>query len=325
MRRAFLNGKLDLLAAEATGDLIGAETEAQRRFAISNANGGHSQLYASWRQRIVNTWAMVEAGLDFADEDDIGDEIGREKLADVSALAVEIRCHLDGYRRAEVARNGFDVVIAGAPNAGKSSLINALARRDVAIVNEDPGTTRDLIEISLDLDGTKVRLTDSAGIREATSKVEKIGIDRAIKRADEADLILYLQEANGVAASPLSFRRPLLSILSKADTEESAAGMKFDLAISSKTGLGLSELLRHISIRASAVAPSAGEILPWKLRHVELLREAEVHLDACIEQPAAELIADHLRTAALSIGRIAGAVDVEDLLDVIFRQFCIGK
>ena len=189
-RRAFLNGKLDLIESEALADLISSETEAQRRLAVSNASGAQSGLYAGWRRRIIHAMAMIEAELDFSDEADIPGSVADQVWADVLALRQEIEDHVKGYHQAEIIRDGYDVVIVGAPNAGKSSLLNALAQRDAAIVSDEPGTTRDLVELSLDLNGVKVRLTDTAGIRDAAGKVEAIGIERALGRAKSADLVL---------------------------------------------------------------------------------------------------------------------------------------
>ena len=204
MRRAFHNGKLDLLDAEATADLLGAETEAQRRFAAANASGRNTQLYSKWRTALVRARALIEAELDFADEADIPGSVSDQVWTDIAALCEQIDGHIAGYHRAEIARDGYDVVLVGPPNAGKSTLFNALARRDVAIVSDEAGTTRDLIEIALDLDGVKVRLTDSAGVRDAAGKVERLGIERTLARAAEADLVLWLQDAsqNGDADRP---------------------------------------------------------------------------------------------------------------------------
>ena len=174
-RRAFLNGKMDLVEAEALADLIAAETEAQRRFALSGAGGIQSALYAGWRKRIVHARAMIEAELDFAEEGDVPGSVSAAVWDDVRRLIAEIEAHLAGFHRAEIIREGFSVVIAGPPNAGKSSLLNALARRDVAIVTEEPGTTRDLVHVALDLRGMKVVVTDTAGIREGAGRVEAIG------------------------------------------------------------------------------------------------------------------------------------------------------
>ncbi len=193
-RRAFLNGKLDLPQTEALADLVTAETEAQRRFAVRNADGAQARLYESWRNRLIRARAMIEAEIDFADEDDVPGSVAKSVMADMALLAGEIETHAGGYATAEIIRDGFEVVILGAPNAGKSSLLNALARRDVAIVTDEPGTTRDLIEVSLDLDGLLVRLIDTAGLRDHAGPVEMIGMERARQRARNANLVLHLED-----------------------------------------------------------------------------------------------------------------------------------
>lgn len=324
-RRAFLNGKVDLLETEALADLIAAETEAQRRLALLNAQGGGSQTYMHWRNRLVQALAMIEAELDFADESDVPDVAGESVWQDVADLLQEILVHVRDYHRAEVVRDGFDVVIVGAPNAGKSSLLNALAKRDVAIVSDEPGTTRDLVEVSLDLGGVKVRLTDTAGIRDGAGKVEAIGISRAKERASVADLVLYLLDPTADAVSvPDVEEAKLVRLGTKCDLWPPARDVH--LAVSSVSQEGLSELLAMLESRAVEAIGTIGDILPFRLRHVRLLKEAAICLETAL-QPAKELElrADDLRAATVHLGKISGAVDVEDLLDVIFSQFCIGK
>src|SRR5690606_35513565 len=191
-RRAFINGRLDLTAAEALSDLIIAETESQRRLAQANADGRQSRLYADWRARLLHARTMVEAELDFADEGDVPGSVAAVIWADVAELHDEMSAHLSGFEAAEIVREGFRVALLGAPNAGKSSLLNYLAGRDVAIVSDEPGTTRDVLEVPLDLGGAKVIVADMAGIREGAGKVESIGIERARRMASLADLVLVL-------------------------------------------------------------------------------------------------------------------------------------
>lgn len=203
-RRAFLNGKLDLTEAEALSDLISAETEAQRRFALANAESRHRALYDGWRKTLIHARAMIEAELDFSDEEDVPGSVAERVWEEIAELRSSLECHAAGYRTAEIIREGFRVVILGAPNAGKSSLLNMLARRDIAIVTEEPGTTRDVLEAVLDVGGVKVIVTDTAGIRENPGRVEALGIDRAIDRAREADIILLLEDCN----APVRVRLP---------------------------------------------------------------------------------------------------------------------
>ncbi|MBX3584074.1 MAG: tRNA uridine-5-carboxymethylaminomethyl(34) synthesis GTPase MnmE [Rhizobiaceae bacterium] len=323
-RRAFLNGKLDLPETEALADLLLAETEAQRRQAVLNASGAQSELYASWRRRLINARAMIEAELDFADEADVPGSVADTIWADVESLANEMRAHVSAYHRAEMIRDGYDVVIAGAPNAGKSSLLNALARRDAAIVSDEPGTTRDLVEVSLDLSGVKVRITDTAGIRDAAGKVEAMGIERSLRRAGEADLVLLLE--HGASHAPRIAEiggENIIRIASKADLVTGEADA--DLAVSSLTGEGLSELIELIANRAVEAVGNIGDILPSRLRHIDLLQQTQRCLVKALGDGLLELRAEELRQATGYLGRLTGEIDVEDLLDVIFSQFCIGK
>lgn len=327
-RRAFLNGKVDLLKAEALADLVSAETESQRRFALLNSDR-QSALYADWRKRLIFARAMIEAEMDFADEGDVPGAIGATVWADVAKMTSEIIGHMDGYRRAEIIRDGYDVVIVGAPNAGKSSLLNAMAQRDAAIVTDEPGTTRDLVEVVLDMNGMKVRLTDTAGIREEAGRVEQIGIDRARDRARTADLILCLVDLDDRHAIPeLDTEAKRLLVGTKADiVDRSAIAEHYDHIISVASGAGLNELLNDVGRRAEEAASVTSDILPSRQRHVELLRRTVDFMKAAsaTAEGAAEIKAEYLRLAADQLGRISGAIDTEDLLDVIFSQFCIGK
>ncbi|TIR16554.1 MAG: tRNA uridine-5-carboxymethylaminomethyl(34) synthesis GTPase MnmE [Mesorhizobium sp.] len=324
-RRAFLNGRLDLVETEALADLVNAETEAQRRFALCNAEGAQSELYSGWRRRLIHARAMIEAEIDFADEEHVPGSVSEAVWSDVTAMIGEIERHIEGFKAAEIIRDGFEVVILGAPNAGKSSLFNALAQREAAIVTDEPGTTRDLLEVVMDLNGLKVRLVDTAGLRDAAGKVEAIGIERARAKADAADLVLLLEDmANPAPVGGVPSGAPVLRIGTKSDIADVGAGA-YDLAISSKDGSGLAQLLVEIGSRAAAAVGEPGDILPSRVRHVELLQEAMHFLRAALSGRSQELRAEDLRLAAERLGRIVGAVDVEDLLDVIFSQFCIGK
>jgi len=322
-KRAFLNGKVDLVEAEALADLVQAETEAQRRFAVANTLRSQSYLYEAWRVRLVHARAMIEAELDFADEGDVPGSVSAQVWADIKTLVREIADHIAGYRRAEIVRDGFRVVILGAPNAGKSSLLNALAQRDVAIVTDEPGTTRDLIEIALDLDGYKVLITDTAGIRKNAGTVESIGIKRALEASDSADLALLLVEPGG-SVPDVALACDRLIVGSKVDL----GGVMMpsaDIQVSATTGDGLGNLLQLIGVRAATAAGAAGEVLPSRLRHVDLLLRCQRALEGSLLEKGLELRAEDLRTAADELGRISGKVDAEELLGVIFSNFCIGK
>jgi tRNA modification GTPase len=327
-RRAFANGKMDLLAVEATADIVTAETEAQRRFAVQNGMGAHAALYADWRSRLIRARAFIEAELDFSDEGDVPGSVSDQVWNEISQLCHDVESHSLGYDKAEMLREGFDIVLIGAPNSGKSSLLNALARRDAAIVTAEPGTTRDLIEVVLDIDGLKVRVTDTAGIRETQGLVEQLGIERAMSRASKAGLVLMLEDMKaplpignltGAESWRIGTKADLLS--GRRDTTG------YDFIVSCISGEGLAGLLDAISRRARAAAPAMGELVPWRLRHVELLAECRRHMENALSNREAglELRSEELRLAANALGRISGAVDVEDLLDVIFGQFCIGK
>lgn len=330
-KRAFLNGRLDLTETEALADLINAETEAQRRFALLNAAGAQSGLYGNWRQRLIHARAMIEADIDFADEEDVPGSVADTVWNDVRKLSGEVSDHIDRYHSAEIVREGFDVVILGAPNSGKSRLFNTLVNREAAIVTEEAGTTRDLLEVALDLEGVRVRITDTAGIREGAGKVETIGIERALARARTADLILLLQDMH----DPMPFdgvplEVPRLFIGTKADLVGEATDRRdreYDLVISAIDGTGINSLLSEIGVRAERAIGDIGDVLPSRLRHVDLLRETVAHLREAVNGLGLplELRSESLRLAAVSLGRITGGVDTDDLLDVIFSQFCIGK
>ena len=327
-RRAFLNGKIDLTGAEALADLIASETEAQRRLAITHADGGQAQLYADWRHQLLHARAMIEAELDFSDEADVPGSVSDQVWQSMRSLHTHIERHLAGYHAAEIVREGFRVALIGVPNAGKSSLLNALARRDVAIVTDVPGTTRDTIDVVLDLSGYKIIVTDTAGLRDTTDVVEVIGVRRALAAAAKADLVLELVDSSQSALpSPLSMpQTSIWRIGTKRDLETADIDAQFDHFVSSRTGDGLDGLLEAIASKA-VEAGSVTSIVPFRARHVELLNLCASHIMNATEQPdiGLELRAEELRLAGDALGRITGAVDVEELLGVIFSQFCIGK
>lgn len=327
-RRAFINGKLDLTGVEALGDLISAETDMQRRFALANAGGRQFALYESWRERILHARAMIEAELDFSDEGDVPGSVAGSVWRDMSGLAAEMGTQLENAHTGEILREGFRVTILGAPNAGKSSLLNRLADRDVAIVSDEPGTTRDLVEVVLDLDGVRTVVTDTAGLREEPGLVEAMGIERALKRAGESDLVILMEDMSGSAgpaATPEGVQ--LLRVGSKADLVGRKAGASYDLVISAKTGQGVDLLIDRIrAIAAETVGDWSMTAIPSRLRHVESIRAARNHLLAGLrsEDPL-ELRAEALRLAGDEIGGIVGAIHTEDVLGAIFSRFCIGK
>lgn len=334
-RRAFAHGRLDLAQAEGLADLIDAETDAQRRQALQQAGGAPSQLYEGWRARLVNAAALVEAAIDFSDETDVSSDAMNLSHRVIEGLADEVRAHLDDGHRGEIIREGFRVALMGPPNAGKSSLLNALARREAAIVSAEAGTTRDVIEVRLDLGGYPVIVSDTAGIREAQGEIEQEGIRRSFLVAERADLVLWLSEAGSPPIEPpeavLKDNRNVLEVRSKADLADPAqreAAPDDAIAISIKTGEGLDELMARLLGSVADLAGVARDApVISSLRHRALLetclRELEVFLAG--DPHFAELRAEDLRKAASALGRITGRVDVEDVLDQVFSRFCIGK
>jgi len=325
-RRAFVNGRMDLTAAEGVADLIASETEAQRRLALRNVSGEQAEFYAGWRARLIEMQALIAADLDFSDEEDVPGSVAASIGAAIRSLKTDIENHLAQARRGEIIRDGYRVVLTGKPNVGKSSLLNAMARRDVAIVSAEAGTTRDLLEVTLDLDGYKVIVTDTAGIRQAETEVERIGIERARGAIRAADLVLRLIEAGTGSMDPIgSGDDNEIVVLTKADLRKSAPPPGGH-SVSTITGEGLDTLLRLMASRATKAAGSGGGVLPSHLRQVHLLRSTvgALRRAEATDLPL-ELQAEELRVASDSLGRITGAIGVEDLLDVVFSRFCIGK
>ncbi|MFC4624451.1 tRNA uridine-5-carboxymethylaminomethyl(34) synthesis GTPase MnmE [Daeguia caeni] len=326
-RRAFANGKMDLTIAEGIADLISSETEAQRRLAMQVASGAQRELYTNWRQRLIQLRAYIEAELDFADESDVPGSISDQVWQALDEMIRDIQQHIASGKRAAMLRDGLNIVIVGAPNAGKSSLLNCLAGRDVAIISDEAGTTRDLLEVKLNLDGIPVYLTDTAGLRETDSKVERIGIERALERVADADLVLLLEDMNNpLPASVGESRAEIWFVGTKADLGE-RHNPKYNYRISIKTGEGLDALLRALEDFARSKVGEISDAVPTRQRHINLLNETVDELITArdsIDLPL-ELRAENLRLASQALGRITGDVDVEEILDVIFSQFCIGK
>jgi tRNA modification GTPase len=335
-RRAFENGKLDLTEVEGLADLVNAETEAQRRQALAQSEGSLRQLYEGWRAELLQAQARMEAGLDFADEGDVAVDVSVKAGAIVQRLRESIAAHL-ADRRGERLRDGFRIVIAGPPNAGKSSLLNALAKRDVAIVSEEAGTTRDVIEVHLDLGGIPVILVDTAGIREARGRVEAEGISRALARVEEADLVLWLVDATAPLWEPppdIDARRRAamngvgaeICIVNKIDAAR-VQGAPERIEISAKTGEGIDRLIAALQARAADLAKASTASPPMtRARHrVELEAAQAALLRFGDPDLSPELKAEELRIAARHLGRLTGRIDVEEVLGAIFAEFCIGK
>ena len=326
-RRAFLNGRMDLTEAEGIADLIDAETEAQRRQALRQLDGALGRQVAEWRERLIDLLAGVEAALDFSDEGDVDDAALDAALARKARMIRDaVAAVLADARRGERLRDGFTVVLAGPPNAGKSTLLNALSRREAAIVSAIPGTTRDVIEVRCDLGGLPVILVDTAGLREAADALEAEGIRRTRARMQQADLVLMLDgpEAAASQAEPLP-DAPMLRVRTKGDLAPDVSLPADAIGISARTGAGLDQLLAAIESRASQ-AVGSGDALITRERHRLGLTRCREHLDRLLAGSALpELAAEDLRLAVRALGEVAGHVGVEEMLDRLFSGFCIGK
>lgn len=328
-RRAFENGRVDLTEVEGLADLILADTEMQRRQAFDQSAGALSGLYEGWRRLMVRARAMIEAEFDFADEDDIPGSVADTIWDDLSELALQIKAHLEGGKAGEIIREGYRIVILGAPNAGKSSLLNTLARRDIAIVSDEFGTTRDVLELHLDIGGYPVVVFDTAGLRDSAGAVEKEGIRRALTAARGADLILALEDV----ADPVSVDIPdvghgrILNVGTKADLVPPVKNEIYDCRISVVDQTGIESLIDQIRLRVENAVGSVSTSLPSRQRHQEYLEKCLLHLHLAIDGVGIplELRAEELRQSCDMLGRLTGRVDVEDLLDVIFKEFCVGK
>ncbi|MEQ8266141.1 MAG: tRNA uridine-5-carboxymethylaminomethyl(34) synthesis GTPase MnmE [Parvibaculum sp.] len=327
-RRAFENGKLDLTEIEGLADLIDAETEAQRAQALRQMEGALGRLYEGWRARLMRALAHAEAEIDFPDEEVPGDLIARLG-PEVARLESEIGTHLDDGRRGERLRDGVEVAIVGPPNAGKSSLLNRLARREAAIVSDEAGTTRDVLEVRLDIGGVPVTLADTAGLREAAGAIEQEGVRRALARAEAADLriVMVAPGAAGMGNGFALARPGDLRVVNKVDL--GAAVPDGVIGISALTGEGIDALEAALAACVGSAYEAREHPVITRARHREGLSDCAASLaraEAALKAGrAAELVAEDLRLAARALGRLTGRVDVEDLLDVIFRDFCIGK
>jgi tRNA modification GTPase len=344
-RRAFANGKLDLTKVEGLADLIGAETEAQRRQAFRQLSGLLGQRAERWRERLIEASALVEALIDFPDECGVSEALLRPALAVAAELDREIRDLLADRHRGERLREGLTVAIAGPVNVGKSSIINRLAKRSAAIVSPYAGTTRDVIEVHLDLGGYPVTILDTAGLRDTDDPVEREGVNRACQRAEAADLVLWVVDATqadspGPPAALWGANAPTLWIIAnKSDLVDHDTSVRFRgqkgnnwpdvrYRVSAQTGAAFDALVAGIASYAEEFFSPAESSIITRQRHRAILTSCAEALDRAVaEGPSGreDVIAEELRLAARALGRLTGRVDVEDLLDVIFRDFCIGK
>ena len=321
-RRAFENGKLDLTEVEGLGDLIAAETESQRKQALARLGGGLTRQLASWRERLLDLRAELEARLDFADEGDVGalSKDWRIEAAALRAEFVEAAARVDSGR---IVREGLRVALAGPPNAGKSSLLNALAHSDVAIVTDEPGTTRDVREVAVDLGGRLVLLIDMAGLRETASKAEAEGVRRAREALQRADLVLWLEAPDAWASMP-ELAGPVWRVATKIDLEPPTGPC--DLAISMVTGAGMEDLIDRLALFAAEAAGDGEPALVSRERDRAALAAAAESLgDAMGQLGDVELAAESLRRASHALERLLGRMDAEAVLDRLFLSFCIGK
>ncbi len=346
-RRAFDNGKLDLAQIEGLADLIDAETQGQRQQAIGQAIGVQSARFEGWRSNVLQAMGLVEAAIDFADESDVSDRAVAHAEQVVIELTAELKAHLNDGHRGEILRDGFRVVLAGPPNAGKSSLLNALARRDAAIVSAEAGTTRDVIDVRLDLNGIAIIVSDTAGIRETDSSVEREGIRRTLQATKEANLVLWLDDSaivqsdNPVRSAPgkstqtvtvltksdLVLNGQTIHVKQSADQAHECRDQRPNFAISAKTGAGIDALTTHIAKLARAAVGNASDPAITRVRHRREIETANHHLhqfDADKRRPL-ELRAEDLRLAGTALGRLTGRIDAEEVLGEIFSRFCIGK
>jgi len=336
-RRAFEGGKMDLTAAEGLADLVAAETEAQRRQALRQSRGELGNLYESWRQRLIEALAHLEASIDFSDEALPETLVGGVEK-ELAFLTDEINAHLADERRGERLRDGFHLAIIGPPNVGKSKLLNVLAQREAAIVSATAGTTRDIVEVHLDLAGYPVVVADTAGLRKSNDAIEKEGVRRAHHRARDADMRLVVFDAETWPVLDENTRALIdgdtIIVVNKVDLANPGDKLAVDeieaIPISALTGAGIERLLTTLANRVARSFDNMAAPVPTRARHRQALEDCGNALDrvrraATERQQASELMAEDMRLATRALGRITGRVDVEDLLDVIFRDFCIGK
>lgn len=328
-KRAFRNGRLDLVAAEGVGDLIRARTERQRKQALHHALGGASQVIEGWRRDLITLLGRVEAAVDFADEADVATATVEDVRRRLDDLISRMRVALAEADRAASLRDGLKIVLAGSPNVGKSSLLNRLAQREAAIVSAIPGTTRDVIEVAMEFSGVPVILTDTAGLRAVTEdEIERIGMDRTSRELAGADIVVWMSAPGNPEGPPGNLDSETLWIGNKSDLAgNSADSTKPQYRISAKTGEGMTEFFAGLEERVLRMAAHAESAVLIRSRHKQISNSCVEHLLRASDQSAdhLELVAESLRAAAYDMGRLTGRIDVEDILDSIFHDFCIGK
>lgn len=329
-RRAFLNGRLDLTRVEGLADLIDAETEAQRRQAQRLQGGALARLVEAWQDTLTDVLAATEAALDFSDEADVPSDVADAIDGKLAGVTCQVGKVLQQSIRGERIREGYTVVIAGPPNAGKSTLMNAVARRDVAIVSAQPGTTRDAIEVRCDLDGLPVTFVDTAGLRDTSDEVEQQGVARSRAHASSADLVLWLEDGDQEPAGTplLPVGPPILYVRTKVDLGVAGEGLRPRFLVSARRGDGMSQLLKTIAAALDGGDHSSGDALATRERHRWALQAVAECLDRARlarSEGRLDLVAEDVRVGLRALGSLTGQVDVEAVLDRIFSQFCIGK
>ena len=323
-KRAFINNKIDLTGIEALGDLINSQTEQQHEQALFHMGGSLSKLYLNWRKKLIELTALIEVELDFADED-LPDNISNNLHNKIDLIIAEMESHLGESNKGEILRNGFKIAIIGEPNVGKSSLINLLAKRDVAIVSEIAGTTRDAIEVNLNIAGFPVVIVDTAGLRESNDKIENLGINIALTKIEESNAVIEVFTDPKKIVSKHNYI-PVLNKIDLIDINEKDLGQAIPISVLNNSGIDL--LINKIEQIIKNYFPSTSETIPTHVRYklgvtkiIQSLNNAkDVNL---LESP--ELVVEELRSGIYEIGRLTGTVDVEEYLEVIFKEFCIGK
>ena len=323
-KRAFINNKIDLTGIEALGDLINSQTEQQHEQALFHMGGSLSKLYLNWRKKLIELTALIEVELDFADED-LPDNISNNLHNKIDLIIAEMESHLGESNKGEILRNGFKIAIIGEPNVGKSSLINLLAKRDVAIVSEIAGTTRDAIEVNLNIAGFPVVIVDTAGLRESNDKIENLGINIALTKIEESNAVIEVFTDPKKIVSKHNYI-PVLNKIDLIDINKKDLGQAIPISVLNNSGIDL--LINKIEQIIKNYFPSTSETIPTHVRYkigvtkiIQSLNNAkDVNL---LESP--ELVVEELRSGIYEIGRLTGTVDVEEYLEVIFKEFCIGK
>jgi tRNA modification GTPase len=327
-KRAFRNGRLDLVAAEGIGDLIQAKTERQRKLALHHALGHASETIEIWRRDLIAILGRVEAAVDFADEADVARETVEDVRQRLEDLILRMRAALAEAERAAPIRDGIKVVIAGPPNAGKSSLLNLLARREAAIVSAIPGTTRDVIEVAMEISGVPVILTDTAGLRaHSTDEIERVGMDRAANELRGADIVIWVTAADAMVDPPDDLDSVTLWIENKSDLNAASHVDSLDHRLSAKTGQGMAEFFANLEKQVRGMAAHGESATLIRSRHKQVTTSCVENLlrASALSADHLELMAEALRAAAYDMGRLTGRIDVEEILGAIFAEFCIGK